>query len=66
LPWRNYDPVNDFVFVANLGNSFAALSVHPSVPANTFAEFVEYSRRNKGKVYYATAGIGSGQHLATS
>lgn len=39
------------------------LIVHPSVPARTIADFVDYVRRQPGKVAYAALGTGSLAHL---
>jgi tripartite-type tricarboxylate transporter receptor subunit TctC len=38
------------------------LVVHPSVPANTFPEFIAWAKANPDQAY-ATSGIGSSQHL---
>ena len=40
------------------------LEVHPSVPANSVAEFIAYAKANEGKVTYASAGNGTSAHLA--
>jgi tripartite-type tricarboxylate transporter receptor subunit TctC len=40
-----------------------ALIVSPSIPATTFSEFIAYARSKPG-LAYASAGIGSPQHLA--
>ena len=41
-----------------------ALVVHPSIPANTVAEFVEYVRKHPGVLNYANMGIGASPQLA--
>jgi tripartite-type tricarboxylate transporter receptor subunit TctC len=40
------------------------LSASPSMPFNDLAGLVAYGKANKGKLSYATAGIGSSMHLA--
>lgn len=42
------------------------LVVHPSVPANTVKEFVDYVRANPGKLNVANGGTGSSGHLNTA
>jgi tripartite-type tricarboxylate transporter receptor subunit TctC len=39
------------------------LAVHPSVPAANLKEFVDYVRKNPGKLSYGSVGAGSGSHL---
>ncbi|MDH5286564.1 MAG: tripartite tricarboxylate transporter substrate binding protein [Betaproteobacteria bacterium] len=59
-----YDPVQQFVPVAPIAVGPLAFVVHPDVPAATMREFVEYARRNPGKLNYGSAGPGSVNHLA--
>jgi tripartite-type tricarboxylate transporter receptor subunit TctC len=40
------------------------LTVHPSVPARTVPEFIAYVKANPGKIAIASAGNGTGPHLA--
>jgi len=40
------------------------LAVHPSVPAASLAQLVEYAKKNPGKVNFGSAGGGSITHLA--
>jgi tripartite-type tricarboxylate transporter receptor subunit TctC len=42
----------------------SALVVHPSVPVNTVAEFIEYVRKHPGVLNWANGGIGASQNLA--
>jgi tripartite-type tricarboxylate transporter receptor subunit TctC len=49
-----YDPVNDFTPVTDIGRYTFFILVHPSVPAKTVREFIDYAKANPGKVNYAT------------
>ena len=49
-----YDPIKDFTPVARVGELPFALAVHPSLPARTLAELLDYARANPGKLSYAT------------
>ncbi len=60
-----YDAKKDFVPVSALGKAPLFLAAHPSVPANTLAEFIAYVKANPGKVNYGSSGIGSTHHLNT-
>src|SRR5215475_8485234 len=49
----------DFVPVSGLGLITQALVVHPSVAANTVAEFIALAKSKPGELNYGTLGIGS-------
>ena len=51
--------------VSGLGAITQALVVHPSVPANTVAEFIALAKSKPGELNYGTLGIGSSSHLNT-
>jgi tripartite-type tricarboxylate transporter receptor subunit TctC len=59
----SWDPVRDFASVGMLVVSPHVMAVHPSVPAKTLRQFVDYARANPGKVDYATSGNGSVPHV---
>ncbi len=60
-----YDPQKDLVPVVRLGTFVSVLVVHPSVPARTVKELIDYAKANPGKVNFASAGVGSGSQLAS-
>ena len=60
-----YDPVKDFAPVAMLGVQAGVISVSPSMQTATLKEFIEYARKNPGKLNFGSQGIGSASHLAT-
>jgi tripartite-type tricarboxylate transporter receptor subunit TctC len=60
----SFDFSRDIVPVAGIMRTANILAVNPSVPANTVAEFIAYAKANPGKVNMASAGTGSGGHLA--
>jgi tripartite-type tricarboxylate transporter receptor subunit TctC len=54
----------DLTPITVLASSPNILVVHPSVPAKSIKELVEYAKANPGKLNYASPGEGSGAHLA--
>ena len=59
-----YDTRKDFVPVSLLSRTQLVLSVHGSSPFKTAAELVAFAKANPGKLTFASAGIGTGIHLA--
>ena len=59
-----FDFARDIVPVAAIAQAPNILMVHPSVPAQTVAEFIAYLKANPGKLSYATSGNGTASHLA--
>lgn len=58
-----YDVQKDFVPVSLMTEGPLVLAIHPSVPAQTFSEFLAYARANGSRMFYGSAGIGASQHL---
>ena len=58
-----FDGVKDFSPIAMLAYVTNTMVVHPSVPATTVREFIDYAKANPGKIAYASAGAGSTNHL---
>jgi tripartite-type tricarboxylate transporter receptor subunit TctC len=54
-----YDPIKDFTPVSIVAISATSIIVHPSVPAQTLREFMDYARANSGKLVYGSAGAGT-------
>jgi tripartite-type tricarboxylate transporter receptor subunit TctC len=60
----NFNFLRDIAPVAGVVRAPFVMEVNPSVPANAVPEFITYARANPGPVGTASAGIGSGPHLA--
>src|SRR5262249_29377240 len=60
-----YNPQGDFAGVSTVATLPTFLTVHPSVPAHNYEEFIAYAKANPGKLSYASAGIGSIHHITT-
>ena len=58
-----YDPLASFTLLSQIAAVPNVLAIHPSVPARNMAEFIDYARRNPGKLNYGTPGVGSLGHL---
>jgi tripartite-type tricarboxylate transporter receptor subunit TctC len=58
-----FAPLKDLAPVASLVSNGFFLAVNPSVPAQTFPEFIEYARRANPPLQYASGGNGSQHHL---
>lgn len=67
-PWLHrklpYDAERDLAPVTLMTLLPTGLFVHPSLPVRTPQEFVELARSRPQAITYATAGIGSANHLA--
>jgi tripartite-type tricarboxylate transporter receptor subunit TctC len=55
---RDSEPVGGTMLLTNV------LEVHPSVPAETVAEFIAYVKANPGKVSFASSGTGTSLHMS--
>src|SRR5262245_15639152 len=60
LPYRQ----DELTGVGLIAFSALFITLHQSVPANNFKEFVAYVKANPGKVNYGSSGIGSIHHLS--
>lgn len=60
----SWNPVRDFKAISGIGIVPNVFVVHPSVPANTMAELVALARNSPTPLTYATAGVGTSNHLS--
>jgi tripartite-type tricarboxylate transporter receptor subunit TctC len=60
----SYDPVKDFAPISNIGTNPFVLVVHPSMPVNNVAEFIEHVGKQPNKLSYVASNIGSLAHLS--
>ena len=64
-PKLDYDIEKDFVPLALVANVPQVLVINPKkVPVNDFKGFLEFVRKNPGKLNYGSAGSGTSHHLA--
>lgn len=59
-----FDAEKDLQPVASVARVLVYLTVHPTLPVNSVAEFVAYAKANPGRLSYGSAGQGSSPHLA--
>jgi len=59
-----YDPLNDFAPVSLVASVPYQVVVHPSVPVTSVKELIVLAKRRPGDLLAASAGTGSGTHLA--
>jgi tripartite-type tricarboxylate transporter receptor subunit TctC len=62
-PNAGYDPRKDFAPIGLIGNAPNSLVVHPSFPAKSVKELIDYAKANPGKLTVGTPGAGSQAHL---
>jgi len=60
-----YRPLEDFAGVSTIATLPTFLTIHPSVPAINYAEFVAYALAHPGKLAYGSSGNGSIHHITT-
>jgi tripartite-type tricarboxylate transporter receptor subunit TctC len=60
----NYDPIKSFTPVAILASGPNVLAVNPEFPVHSVKELVALAKAKPGDIHYASAGVGSFQHLS--
>jgi tripartite-type tricarboxylate transporter receptor subunit TctC len=59
----NYDPIKDFTPIGMIGSTPNVLVVNSALPVTDVKSFVDYTKKNMGKVSFGSAGAGSLTHL---
>ncbi|MPZ37576.1 MAG: tripartite tricarboxylate transporter substrate binding protein [Rhizobiales bacterium] len=59
-----YDPVNGFTPIGRAGQTSNLLIVNSGLPFKTLKDIADYAKAHPGKLFYASPGQGSSQHLA--
>jgi tripartite-type tricarboxylate transporter receptor subunit TctC len=59
----DYDPMKDFAPIGIVAETPEILTINPSLPAMTVAEFVAYAKSIPGKLNFASPGVGTLPHL---
>ena len=65
-PWLyklSYDPIKSFAPIAMLGSGPNIVTVHPDLPVKSIKDLVALAKQKPGELQYASAGVGSFQHL---
>jgi tripartite-type tricarboxylate transporter receptor subunit TctC len=66
-PWLYklpYDPIKAFAPIGIMGKGPVVLSVNPGLPVHSVKELVALAKSKPGDLQYASAGVGSFQHLS--
>jgi len=63
-PDMKYDPIKDFIPVSMLATYPFLVVVNKDLPVKNIKELIDYAKARPGKINYASAGNGTGQHLS--
>jgi tripartite-type tricarboxylate transporter receptor subunit TctC len=58
-----FDTLRDLTAVHTVATNQFVLAINPSIPANTFEQFIEHARKASPPLAYASGGNGSQHHL---
>jgi len=61
-----FDPLADMTPIIQVSQGPYIVVVHPSVPVKSFAELLALAKREPDRLYFASSGNGSVNHLATA
>jgi tripartite-type tricarboxylate transporter receptor subunit TctC len=65
-PARGFDPVKNFAPIVLVATGQDVLMVAPNSPFHSIKDIVDYAKAHPGEVTYASLGVGSSGHLATT
>ncbi|MBV1797452.1 tripartite tricarboxylate transporter substrate binding protein [Siccirubricoccus sp. G192] len=58
-----FDPMKDFTYITHLTGYTFGVVVRADSPWKTWQEFLDYAKKNPGKVDYGTPGVGTSLHI---
>jgi len=58
-----YEPAKDMVPIVYAGEVLNGFVIHPSIGVKNWKEFVDYAKKNPGKLSFASSGNGTANHL---
>jgi len=61
----SFDPITEVAPIIQISGGPYVVAVHPSVPANSLAEFVALAKKQPDRLAYGTSGSGSIMHVAS-
>jgi tripartite-type tricarboxylate transporter receptor subunit TctC len=61
-----YDPIGAFAPITILGTGPVVLAVNPKLPVKSLQELIDLAKAKPGQLNYASAGVGSFQHLSSA
>jgi len=59
-----YDPLKDFTPIIQFGSLTSGIMVRSDSPYKSLKEFIDFARKNPGKLSYGFPGVGTAPHLA--
>ena len=62
-PGLSYDPVKSFIPLGGVARFPFLITAFADMPFNTMTEFVDFAKKNPGKLSYASPGVGTSTHM---
>jgi tripartite-type tricarboxylate transporter receptor subunit TctC len=60
----SFDIQRDFASITQVGSAPMTIVAHPSLPAKTLGELIDFARANPGAIKFGSSGVGTPVHLA--